>query len=108
MILVDGNGFTDYYNDENELVDYKCVIGGDNEYFNIACAIILAKEYHDKVIRHYIEEQPELDERYSRASVCYGTQNHHGIENGVIKISEKLWNMQRIAGNLLKAVGSKN
>ena len=27
MILVDGNGFTDYYNDDNDLVDYKCVIG---------------------------------------------------------------------------------
>lgn len=92
MILVDGNGFTDYYNDDNELVDYKCVIGGDNEYFNIACASVLAKETHDKIIREYIEEQPELDEKYHWSSnVCYGTINHRdGIEKwGLSKYHRK-------------------
>ena len=46
--------------DDNELVDYKCVIGGDNKFLNIACASILAKEYHDKTIRGYIEEKPHF------------------------------------------------
>ena len=88
MILVDGNSFTDYYDDDNELVDYKCVIGGDNEYFNIACASILAKEYHDKIIRGYVSENSKYDERYDWSSnVCYGTQRHRdGIaEWGVSK-----------------------
>ena len=92
MILVDGNGFTDYYNDDNELVDYRCVIGGDNEYFNIACASVLAKEYHDKIIKEYIEKQPELDEKYHwGTNVCYGTQNHRdGIEKwGLSKYHRK-------------------
>jgi ribonuclease HII len=82
MILVDGNAFTDYYDETNELIDYKCVIGGDNEYFNIACASILAKEYHDKIIKEYVENDPQLNIRYGWLSnVCYGTQKHRdGIE----------------------------
>jgi ribonuclease HII len=82
MIYIDGNSFTDYYDDDNELVDYKCVIGGDNEYFNIACASILAKEYHDKIIKDLVAENGLLDTRYDWLSnVCYGTQRHRdGIE----------------------------
>ena len=82
MIIVDGNSFQDYYNDDNELVDYKCVIGGDNEYMNIACASILAKESHDKMIKEYTETDPLLDERYDwNSNVCYGTQKHRdGIQ----------------------------
>ena len=82
MIYIDGNSFTDYYDDDNELVDYKCVIGGDNEYFNIACASILAKEHHDKLIKDYVAADPRLDSRFDWLSnVCYGTQRHRdGIE----------------------------
>ena len=92
IIFVDGNSFTEYYDDKNELVDYTCVIGGDNEYLNIACASILAKEYHDKVIHEYIELQPELQEKYDWSNnVCYGTQNHReGIEKwGLSKYHRK-------------------
>ena len=64
FILVDGNSFRDYYDDDNELIDYKCVVGGDNKYLNIACASILAKEYHDKIIRGFIEENAEYDTKY--------------------------------------------
>ena len=98
MILVDGNGFTDYYNDDDELVDYRCVIGGDNEYFNIACGSVLAKEYHDKIIKEYIEAQPELDEKYHwGTNVCYGTQNHRdGIEKwGLSKYHRKSFGICR-------------
>ena len=82
MIYIDGNSFTDYYDDDNEIIEYQCVIGGDNEYFNIACASILAKEYHDKIIREFVEKDPNLDTRYDWSSnVCYGTQRHRdGIE----------------------------
>lgn len=82
FIMVDGNSFKDYYDDNNELVDYSCVIGGDNLYFNIACASILAKEYHDKFIRDLTATYSELDLRYDwNSNVCYGTQKHRdGIE----------------------------
>ena len=92
LILVDGNGFTDYYDDDNELVDHKCVIGGDNKYFNIACASVLAKEYHDQIVKDYVKQQPELDEKYNWLSnVCYGTKSHlDGVEKfGLSKYHRK-------------------
>ena len=98
MIHIDGNSFTDYYDDSNELVDYKCVIGGDNEYFNIACASILAKEYHDKLIKDFVAADPRLDSRYDWLSnVCYGTQRHRdGIEEwGVSQLHRKSFGICR-------------
>jgi len=41
LILVDGNSFKPYYNDE-ELIENICIIGGDNKYLPIACSSILA------------------------------------------------------------------
>lgn len=82
-IMVDGNSFKDYYDDKNELIDYSCIIGGDNKYLNIACASILAKEHHDKIVRQYITEIPEIDTRYEwNSNVCYGTKTHI---DGIIK-----------------------
>ena len=98
FILVDGNSFRDYYDDDNELVDYKCVIGGDNKYLNIACASILAKEYHDKTIRGYIEANPEYDTKYDwNSNVCYGTQKHrNGIDQwGISKYHRKTFGICR-------------
>ena len=77
LIQVDGNSFKDYYDDNTELIDYKCIIGGDNMYLNIACSSILAKENHDSIIREYVEKEPALDERYDwNSNVCYGTKRH--------------------------------
>jgi ribonuclease HII len=98
FILVDGNSFRDYYDDDNEFVDYKCVIGGDNKYLNIACASILAKEYHDKIIRGFIEENPDYDTKYDwNSNVCYGTEKHrNGIEQwGVSKYHRKTFGICR-------------
>jgi ribonuclease HII len=98
MIHIDGNSFTDYYDDDNEIVDYKCVIGGDNEYFNIACASILAKEYHDTYIKDLVAAEPILDTRYDWLSnVCYGTQRHrNGIEEwGISKYHRKSFGICR-------------
>ena len=98
FILVDGNSFIDYYDDNNELIDYTCVIGGDNKYFNIACASILAKEYHDKMIRGFIEENDEYDTHYDwNRNVCYGTEKHRiGIEKwGLSKYHRKTFGICR-------------
>ena len=82
LIQVDGNSFKDYYDDQNELIDYQCIIGGDDAYLNIACASIIAKETHDEIIRNLVSTKPLLDERYDwNSNVCYGTQKHRdGIE----------------------------
>ena len=82
LIHVDGNSFKDYYDDHDELIDYQCVVGGDDTYLNIACASIIAKETHDEIIRNMVSTNPLLDERYDwNSNVCYGTQKHRdGIE----------------------------
>lgn len=98
MIYIDGNSFTDYYDDDNEIIDYQCIIGGDDKYFNIACASILAKEYHDKIIREFVEKDPNLDIRYDWLSnVCYGTQRHRdGIEEwGISKFHRQSFGICR-------------
>ena len=50
LILVDGNSFKPYYYN-NDLIEHTCIIEGDNKYIPIACASILAKEYHDDYIK---------------------------------------------------------
>ena len=85
LILVDGNSFKPYYNDE-ELIENICVIGGDNKYLPIACASILAKEYHDEYIENLCNSNQHLDKYYNLTSnKGYGTKAHlkglkkHGI-----------------------------
>lgn len=97
-IYVDGNSFKDYFDDSNKLVDYTCVIGGDDKFLNIACASILAKEYHDRYIRELTDTTPELDKRYDwNSNVCYGTQKHRdGIEQwGISKYHRKSFGICR-------------
>ena len=97
-IYVDGNSFKDYFDDSNILVDNTCIIGGDDKIFNIACASILAKEYHDNYIHDSITKTPELDTRYDwNSNVCYGTQKHRtGIEQfGISKYHRKSFGICR-------------
>lgn len=79
-ILVDGHIFNPYYfkNNRNELnlIENTCVKGGDNKYIPIACASILAKEYHDDYIRKLCESQPDLEKYDWCNNMCYGTQKH--------------------------------
>ena len=90
LILVDGNTFKPYYHND-ELIENICVIGGDDKYLPIACASILAKEYHDDYIKNIIES----DEKYTNygwdTNMCYGTEKHlKGIrEYGITKYHRK-------------------
>ena len=60
-----------------QLPPYHCVIKGDNTYFSIACAAIVAKVAHDRYIQDLCDAQPELDTRYDlRKNVGYGTAKH--------------------------------
>ena len=51
LLLIDGNRFTDYKSVCNNIIPHKCIIKGDQKYYSIACASILAKEYHDEYIQ---------------------------------------------------------
>ena len=76
-IFVDGNFFKPYYDRDCTIIPYSCIEKGDNLYFNIASASILAKVAHDKYIAELCLEYPELNERYDIASnMGYGTSKH--------------------------------
>ena len=90
LILVDGNYFKPYYNDE-ELIENICIIGGDDKYLPIACASILAKEYHDEYIENLLKNDKKLEIYGWDSNMCYGTQKHiDGIKsNGLSKYHRK-------------------
>ena len=80
-ILVDGHIFTPYYyknsqNKLNNLIENTCIKGGDNKYIPIACASILAKEYHDDYIKTLCERHTEFEKYDWNNNMCYGTQKH--------------------------------
>jgi len=76
-ILVDGTQFKNYPNCE-----HHCIIEGDNLYFSIAAASIIAKEFRDKWVLEQCEAQPSLDVKYNlKTSKGYGTKAHlNGIK----------------------------
>jgi ribonuclease HII len=81
-IFVDGNYFKTYYDKDLDIISHKCVEKGDNTYFCIASASILAKVAHDKYIAELCEANPQLVERYDIGNnMGYGTSKHiEGIE----------------------------
>ena len=81
-LLIDGNRFKKYYNKENEIISHKCIIKGDNTFFSISCAAILAKVEHDHYIVELCEKYPILHERYMlKNNVGYASKAHRdGIE----------------------------
>jgi ribonuclease HII len=71
-ILVDGTNFNKYNN-----VPYTCIVSGDDKYYNIAAASILAKVEHDWYIENLCKNNPELDEKYDLLNnMGYGTKKH--------------------------------
>ena len=71
-ILVDGTNFNQYSN-----IPYTCIPKGDNKYYSIAAASILAKVAHDRYIEELCKNEPELHEKYDLLNnMGYGTKNH--------------------------------
>ena len=75
LILVDGNSFKPYYYN-NDIIEHTCIIEGDNKYLPIACASILAKEYHDEYIKKLLEKDSKLKKYDWENNMCYGTKKH--------------------------------
>jgi len=75
LLLVDGNTFTPYYNN-NDVIEHTCIIEGDNKYLPIACASILAKVYHDEYIETLLNNNTDLHKYDWSNNMCYGTQKH--------------------------------
>ena len=71
-ILVDGTNFNQYSN-----VPYTCIVSGDDKYYSIAAASILAKVEHDWYIESLCKDNPELNEKYDLLNnMGYGTKKH--------------------------------
>jgi len=77
QILVDGNYFDMYFDDEGNPVEYSTVEQGDGKYISIAAASILAKWERDQYVLDLCDQYPELDERYSiKSNKGYGSKAH--------------------------------
>lgn len=68
-ILVDGNQFTPY-----DGIKHTCVIKGDNEYYSIAAASILAKTFRDEYVTNSLHNEYPLYEWDKNKG--YGTKKH--------------------------------
>jgi ribonuclease HII len=101
ILLVDGDKFKPYKsnNDRGELyIEHRCVKGGDNVYYAIAAASILAKVSRDRYIKTLCQKHPELDQRYGWVkNKAYGTKQHRdGIkEHGITEYHRKTFGICR-------------
>ena len=86
-ILVDGSIFYPYKD-----IDYMCIEKGDNKYYSIAAASILAKVSHDWYIEDLCKQYPDLHEKYDLLNnMGYATKKHlDGIrKHGISKYHRK-------------------
>ena len=75
-ILVDGNHFKIYTDENLESIDHECIISGDNTYKSIAAASILAKTHRDNYIYQLVKDRPELGRYALQKNKGYGTKIH--------------------------------
>ena len=84
FLLIDGNYFKPYKD-----IQCNCIVSGDDTYFSIAAASILAKTARDKYIQELCESNPELNEKYSiGTNKGYGATKHI---NGIKKYGITEW-----------------
>lgn len=75
-IVVDGNKFKFYMNKDGDPVSHTCVIKGDDKYYSIAAASILAKTARDAYIKKLCDDDPLLDKYGLSGNMGYGSQLH--------------------------------
>lgn len=85
-ILVDGNYFRMFVDDNGEMIPHSCVIGGDASNRSIAAASILAKTSRDNHVLFAVDSDPDLDIKWGmKRHKGYCTRDHmnaleiHGI-----------------------------
>lgn len=91
-ILVDGNQFHIYSDKDDNPIDYATITKGDDTYYSIAAASILAKYARDHYIYQLCDQYPELETRYNiRKNKGYGAKAHmNGIkEHGITRFHRK-------------------
>ncbi len=77
MLLIDGNRFRSTLD-----IPYKCIVGGDGKYANIAAASVLAKTHRDEYMRRLSKDFPQYGWERNKG---YPTREHriaiaeHGV-----------------------------
>ena len=99
-ILVDGKCFDPIFIN-NKQIEHECIIKGDNIYFSIACASIIAKVEHDKYIDSLIIEKPFLKNYHLQTNYGYGTKDHiNAISKfGLSEYHRKSYNIKKLKNN---------
>lgn len=81
-ILVDGTSFRTYVDRDDMAINYTLITGGDDKYYSIAAASIVAKVEHDLYIEKLCDQHSELDIYDIRNNKGYGSKKHiEAIEN---------------------------
>tara|TARA_B100001564_G_C20590344_1_gene647522 strand:+ start:554 stop:1171 length:618 start_codon:yes stop_codon:yes gene_type:complete len=77
-LLVDGTYFIPYFNVKaSDYLPHTCVKSGDDKYYNVAAASILAKVSRDKYIEKLCDSDSTLEEYYGiRSNKGYGAKRH--------------------------------
>ena len=75
-ILVDGNHFKAYTDENLDYINHECVIGGDDKFKSIAAASILAKTHRDNYILNLSKHNSELELYGIPKNKGYGTKIH--------------------------------
>ncbi|MBC6400448.1 MAG: ribonuclease HII [Ekhidna sp.] len=68
LLLIDGNRFKPYHN-----IPFECIIKGDEKFYSIAAASVLAKTYRDDVMKQLAVEFPGYG---WETNVGYPTSEH--------------------------------
>ena len=98
-ILIDGDKFEPYVNENDVYIPHICVIGGDNKYKSIAAASILAKTEKDNHIDRIDKEYPVyswkdnngyLTKIHNERILKYGITPYHRKTFGICKQWEEL------------------
>ena len=76
FLLVDGNRFKIYFDENDDIIPHMLVKGGDNIYYSIAAASILAKEYHDEYVKNLCKLNTDFKKYDWENNMCYGTKKH--------------------------------
>ncbi len=82
-LLVDGNRFIPY-----PMLPHTCIVKGDSQYFSIAAASVLAKNYRDRLMGELAREHPQYGWEHN---VGYPTIAHRKalLEFGVTQYHRK-------------------
>jgi ribonuclease HII len=76
-IMVDGNRFRTYLDQDGTPIDHQCVVGGDSTDRSIAAGSILAKTSRDLHVYKEIEKDPDLDKKWGMSKhKGYCTRQH--------------------------------